>query len=354
MALWEKAVLAPSSTLGEAIRNLDASTLQISLVVDEKGTLLGTITDGDVRRAILRSETLETPVTNVMKANPITAGPDIDRKTVMKWMRQYQIAQVPIVDEQGILTGLETLKHMVQDDCSENWVVIMAGGLGTRLRPLTETLPKPLIPVGGKPVLESIIERLAEQGFTRIFLSVNYQAEKVEAHFGDGSDWGVDISYLEENQRLGTAGALTLLPEAPSEPFLVMNADLVTAINFRRLLDFHNDQAADATMGVREYRFQVPYGVIEMSGNQITEINEKPTQSYFVNGGIYALSPAVLRHVPEGKMYDMPTLFDKIIAEGESASAFPIHEYWIDIGKFDDLDQAQKEYGKVFGTKALA
>jgi len=354
MALWEKAVLAPSSTLGEAIRNLDASTLQISLVVDEKGTLLGTITDGDVRRAILRSETLETPVTNVMKANPITAGPDIDRKTVMKWMRQYQIAQVPIVDEQGILTGLETLKHMVQDDCSENWVVIMAGGLGTRLRPLTETLPKPLIPVGGKPVLESIIERLAEQGFTRIFLSVNYQAEKVEAHFGDGSDWGVEISYLEENQRLGTAGALTLLPEAPSEPFLVMNADLVTAINFRRLLDFHNDQAADATMGVREYRFQVPYGVIEMSGNQITEINEKPTQSYFVNGGIYALSPAVLRHVPEGQMYDMPTLFDKIISEGESASAFPIHEYWIDIGKFDDLDQAQKEYGKVFGTKALA
>ena len=351
MAHWKKTLLAPTATLGEAIRNLDESTLQIALVVNDEGVLLGTITDGDVRRAILRSETLETPVTDVMKANPITAGPEIDRKTVVKWMRQYQIGQVPIVDENGKLTGLETLNRTIRSEQRDNWVVIMAGGLGTRLRPLTETVSKPLIPVGGKPVLESIIERLAEQGFSKIFLSVNYQAEKVEAHFGDGSEWGVEISYLEENQRLGTAGALTLLPEMPSEPFLVMNADLVTAIDFRRLLEFHTDQASDATMGVREYKFQVPYGVIEMSGNQITEINEKPTQSYFVNGGIYALSPSVLRHVPDGQMYDMPTLFDNVIAEGEMASAFPIHEYWIDIGKFDDLDQAQKEYGKVFGKK---
>ncbi len=352
MADWKKAVLDPSATLGDAIRNLDESALQIALVVAGDGKLLGTITDGDVRRAILRGETLEAPVDRVMKANPITAGPEIDRRTVMKWMRQYQIAQVPIVDGAGVLTGLETLTRIMRDGRSGNWVVIMAGGLGTRLRPLTENLPKPLIPVGGKPVLESIIERLAEQGFTRIFLSVNYQAEKVEAHFGDGSEFGVEISYLEENQRLGTAGALTLLPEMPSEPFLVMNADLVTAINFRRLLDFHLDQAADATMGVREYRFQVPYGVIEMSGNQITEINEKPTQSYFVNGGIYALSPSVLKYVPKGQMYDMPTLFDQVIQNKGLPAAFPIHEYWIDIGQLDDLQQAQREFGKVFGDKA--
>jgi len=354
MADWKKTIVMPTAKLGEAIRNLDESTLQIVLVVDDAGVLLGTITDGDVRRAILRGETLEAPVADVMKANPITAGPEIDRKTVLRWMRQYQIAQVPIVDEVGALTGLETLNRILDDDQRGNWVVIMAGGLGTRLRPLTETVPKPLIPVGGKPVLESIIVRLADQGFTRIFLSVNYQAEKVEAHFGDGSQWGVEISYLEENQRLGTAGALALLPEVPSEPFLVMNADLVTAINFRRLLDFHMDQEADATMGVREYHFQVPYGVVELSGNQITEINEKPTQNYFVNGGIYALSPSVLRHVPDGRMYDMPTLFDAVIAADGLASAFPIHEYWIDIGQFDDLDQAQKEFGKVFGDKASA
>lgn len=352
MADWKKAVLDASATLGAAIKNLDESTLQIALVLDETGKLLGTITDGDVRRAILRGETLDAPVDRVMKVNPITAGPEIDRRTVMKWMRQYQIAQVPIVDADGILTGLETLTRIMRDDRGGNWVVIMAGGLGTRLRPLTENLPKPLIPVGGKPVLESIIERLAEQGFRRIFLSVNYQAEKVEAHFGDGSEFGVEISYLEENQRLGTAGALTLLPEMPSEPFLVMNADLVTAINFRRLLDFHLDQAADATMGVREYRFQVPYGVIEMSGNRITEINEKPTQSYFVNGGIYALSPSVLKYVPKGQMYDMPMLFDQLIKDKGLPAAFPIHEYWIDIGQFEDLHQAQREFGKVFGEKA--
>lgn len=352
MADWKKAVLDASATLGMAIKNLDESTLQIALVLDETGKLLGTITDGDVRRAILRGETLDAPVDRVMKVNPITAGPEIDRRTVMKWMRQYQIAQVPIVDADGILTGLETLTRIMRDDRGGNWVVIMAGGLGTRLRPLTENLPKPLIPVGGKPVLESIIERLAEQGFRRIFLSVNYQAEKVEAHFGDGSEFGVEISYLEENQRLGTAGALTLLPEMPSEPFLVMNADLVTAINFRRLLDFHLDQAADATMGVREYRFQVPYGVIEMSGNRITEINEKPTQSYFVNGGIYALSPSVLKYVPKGQMYDMPTLFDQLIKDKGLPAAFPIHEYWIDIGQLEDLHQAQREFGKVFGEKA--
>jgi len=349
MADWKKTIITLNAKLGEAIRNLDESTLQIVLVVDNEGLLLGTITDGDVRRAILRGENLEAPVADVMKANPITAGPEIDRKTVLRWMRQYQIAQMPIVDEAGLLTGLETLNRILQDDRSDNWVVIMAGGLGTRLRPLTETVPKPLIPVGGKPVLESIIVRLAEQGFSRIFLSVNYQAEKVESYFGDGSQ-----SYLEENQRLGTAGALALLPEIPSEPFLVMNADLVTAVNFRRLLDFHLEQEADATMGVREYRFQVPYGVVEMSGNRITEINEKPTQNYFVNGGIYALSPTVLRHVPDGKMYDMPTLFDAVIATEGLASAFPIHEYWIDIGQFDDLEQAQKEFGKVFGDKETA
>lgn len=354
MTNWKEAVLPESATLGDAIRNLDQSTLQIALVVDDTNALLGTVTDGDVRRAILRSETLEAPVTGVMKANPITAGPEIDRKTVLKWMRQYQIAQVPIVDDLGRIVGLETLSSIVRDDRSENWVVIMAGGLGTRLRPLTEDLPKPLIPVGGKPVLESIIEQLAEQGFRRIFLSVNYHADKVEAHFGDGSEWGVEISYLEENQRLGTAGALTLLPQKPTEPFLVMNADLVTSVNFRRLLDFHIEQAADATMGVREYRFQVPYGVIEMNGNQISEINEKPTQNYFVNGGIYALSPSVLSYVPEQEMYDMPSLFDQVIADDGLASAFPIHEYWIDIGQFEDLDRAQQEFGKVFGARASA
>lgn len=348
MADWRKATLPLTSTLGDAIRSIDDSTLQIALVVDDANRLKGTVTDGDIRRAILRGETLETPIAQAMKENPITAGPGIDRTTVLGWMQQFTIAQVPVVEADGRLIGLEILSDLLAPKQKDNWVVIMAGGMGTRLRPLTEQLPKPLIPVGGKPVLENIIQRLAEQGFGRVFLSVNYQADKVAAHFGDGRDWGVDIIYLEENTRLGTAGALTLLPETPSEPLLVMNADLMTAIDFRRLVDFHVEQAADVTMGVREYRFQVPYGVVETNGNRIETISEKPTQNYFVNGGIYALSPAVLRHVPRGRMYDMPSLFDAVIADGGLAAAFPIHEYWIDIGQIEDLERARTDYPEIF------
>lgn len=348
MADWRKAALPLGATLGDAIRSIDLSALQIALVVDEAGHLKGTVTDGDIRRAILRGETLEAPIVGVMKENPIIAGPEIDRQTVMGWMRKFTIAQVPIVEADGRVIGLELLSELVRPRAKDNWVVIMAGGLGTRLRPLTEDLPKPLIPVGGRPVLETIIERLAEQGFERIFLSVNYQAEKVAAYFKDGGDWGVKISYLEENTRLGTAGALTLLPETPPSAFLVMNADLMTAIDFRKLVEFHEQQAADLTMAVRDYRFQVPYGVVEMAGNRIKAISEKPTQNYFVNSGVYVLTPGVLRHVPKGEIYDMPSLFETVISEGGLASAFPIHEYWIDIGRIEDLERARTEYPEIF------
>ena len=351
---WKKTVLSLDAKMSDAVRSLEDSRLQIVLLVDPANMLKGTITDGDIRRGILRGETLDTPVLDIMKANPITAGPEIDRKTVLKWMKQFQIGQVPVIDAQGLLIGLETLSALKGLRSEDNWVVIMAGGMGTRLRPLTEHMPKPMIPVGGKPVLEGIIERLAEQGFHKIFLSVNYQAEKVESHFGDGSKWGVDITYLEEEQRLGTAGALSLLPQRPHAPFLVMNADLMTDIDFRRLLDFHVDQVADATMGVREYCFQVPYGVIEMAGHQITNINEKPTQSYFVNGGIYALSPNVLSYVRKGQLHDMPDLFNEIIDDGGMSAAFPIHEYWIDIGQLDDLEKARNEFPAVFGKKRVS
>lgn len=351
MIEWKKTILSLDATMSDAVRSLEESRLQIVLIVDPTNMLKGTITDGDIRRGILRGETLNAPVLDIMKANPITAGPEVDRKTVLKWMKQFQIGQVPVIDAKGFLIGLETLSALKGGRSEDNWVVIMAGGMGTRLRPLTEHMPKPMIPVGGKPVLEGIIERLAEQGFHKIFLSVNYQAEKVESHFGDGSKWGVDITYLEEEQRLGTAGALSLLPQKPRESFLVMNADLMTDIDFRRLLDFHVEQAADATMGVREYCFQVPYGVIEMAGHQITRINEKPTQSYFVNGGIYALSPHVLSYVRKGQLHDMPDLFNEIIEDGGMSAAFPIHEYWIDIGQLDDLEKARDEFPAVFGKK---
>jgi len=348
---WRDVCLPPETPLEDVIRRITETAKQIALVAGDDGRLLGTITDGDIRRGILRGLALEAPARDVMKENPIVAGPDLSHDVLMRYMRDGRVKQLPIVDTDGRLVGLELLDEMMSASAPENWVVIMAGGLGTRLRPITEDIPKPLVPVGGKPVLETIIEQLAVQGFTGIFLAVNYLADQVRAHFGDGSRWGVRIDYLEEETRLGTAGALTLLPERPQAPFLVMNADLVTDIDFRRLLGFHADQTADATMCVREYKFQVPYGVVETQGNRITQLTEKPQHSYFVNSGIYALEPNVLDLVPEGHFYDMTTLFDDLLTRDGHGVVFPVHEYWIDIGQFDDLERARTDFSNVFTPK---
>ncbi len=353
-ALWRKLCVSPDMPLEGVIRHITETAKQIALVADEDDLLLGTITDGDIRRGILRGLALDAPARDVMKENPIVAGPDVNRDMLVRYMRDGRVKQLPIVDADGRLVGIELLDDMLTVSRSDNWVVIMAGGLGTRLRPITEDIPKPLVPVGGRPVLETIIEQLAGQGFNRIFLAVNYLADQVRAHFGDGSQWGVRIDYLEEETRLGTAGALTLLPSKPPAPFLVMNADLVTDIDFRRLLGFHADQTADATMCVREYKFQVPYGVVETQGNRITKLTEKPQHSYFVNSGIYALEPDVLNLVPDGHFYDMTTLFDDLMARDGHGVVFPVHEYWIDIGKFDDLERARTDFSGVFTPKGKA
>lgn len=348
---WRDVCVSPQTPLQDVIRQITETAKQIALVVDDADKLLGTITDGDIRRGILRGLALDAPACDVMKENPIVAGPDVARDMLLRYMRDGRVKQLPIVDADGALVGLELLDDMLSAPKSENWVVIMAGGLGTRLRPITEDIPKPLVPVGGRPVLETIIEQLAGQGFTRIFLAVNYLADQVRDHFGDGSRWGVQIDYLEEETRMGTAGALTLLPERPSAPFLVMNADLVTDIDFRRLLSFHGDQTADATMCVREYKFQVPYGVVETQGNRITQLTEKPQHSYFVNSGIYAIEPEVLDLVPQGHFYDMTTLFDDLLKREGHGVVFPVHEYWIDIGQFDDLERARTDFSQVFTPK---
>ncbi|GAA6154785.1 nucleotidyltransferase family protein [Pyruvatibacter sp. HU-CL02332] len=350
-ANWRDVCLDPDTPLEDVIRRITETAKQIALVAGDDHKLLGTITDGDIRRGILRGLSLDTPAREIMKENPIVAGPDLARDVLLGYMRDGRVKQLPIVDAQGFLVGLELLDDMLSAPDADNWIVIMAGGLGTRLRPITEDIPKPLVPVGGRPVLETIIEQLAGQGFTRIFLAVNYLAEQVRDHFGDGSRWDVQIDYLEEETRLGTAGALTLLPHRPPAPFLVMNADLVTDIDFRRLLNFHGDQTADATMCVREYKFQVPYGVVETQGNRITQLTEKPQHSYFVNSGIYALEPDVLDLVPDGHFYDMTTLFDDLLAREGHGVVFPVHEYWIDIGQFDDLERARTDFSNVFTPK---
>ena len=344
MTDWKDTVVSPDASLRDAIARIDASGIQAALVLDADGRLTGVLTDGDIRRAILRGRALETPTREVMNPHATSVLAQTSREEMLALMRLKEIHQLPLVDETGRVVGLATSDGLMGAVERPNWVVLMAGGLGTRLRPLTEDFPKPLLAVGGKPILENILESFAEQGFRRIFLSVNFKAEMIRNHFGAGERWGVQVDYLEEGTRLGTAGALTLLPRRPDAPLIVMNGDLITRTNFDGLLKFHADQDAAATMAVREYDFQIPYGVVRLDGLRITSIEEKPVQRFFVNAGIYVLSPKVLGHLPAQSIFDMPTLFEKLIASGETTAAYPLREYWLDIGQREEFEKAQKEW----------
>lgn len=345
---WEKTAIGPDSTVRDAVEVIDAAALQIALVVDGEGRLLGTVTDGDVRRAILRGVSLSDSVTGVMNPNPATAREQDDRETLLSLMRQRRLHQIPVLDSKWRVVRLEVLDDLLSPPDRPNTVVLMAGGMGSRLRPLTDDIPKPMLQIGPRPILETILEAFVEHGFRRFYLSVNYLAGKVEKHFGDGSRWGVTIEYLREEQQLGTAGALSLLPERPVEPLFVMNADLLTRLNFAHLLDFHVEHRATATMCVREYEMQVPYGVIDTHSHRIVDIREKPTERYLVNGGVYVLQPDVLDLIPKDRPFDMPELFKLLIARGEETAVFPIREYWMDIGRMEDFHRANTHFDQTF------
>jgi dTDP-glucose pyrophosphorylase len=344
MSDWTRAVVAPEATLREAISRIDQAGFQLAIVLHPDGRLAGVLSDGDVRRAILRGCDLATPTAQVMNPHPTTAPAQSASEEILALMRRKVLRQVPLLDAAGRVVGIATLDELAGAVERSNWVVLMAGGLGSRLRPLTESCPKPMLPVGGKPILESILESFADQGFRNFFLSVNYLADSIRDHFGDGSPWGVRITYLSERKRLGTAGALSLLPDRPSDPLIVMNGDLLTRVRFDGLLHFHHEHGAAATMAVREYDFQVPYGVVRLDGSHVTAIDEKPVQRFFVNAGIYALSPAALEHVPADDFFDMPSLFQRVLATGGKVAAYPVREYWMDVGRLDEFERAQQEW----------
>jgi len=335
--------LSPDASILTALRIIDQGAVQIALIVDSERKLMGTVTDGDIRRALLRGVSLEAPVSEIMNRQPRTAKHDMDKEAILSVMQYLNLRQFPVLDAEGRVVRLELLDDLLYHRKFDNWIVLMAGGLGSRLGELTKDTPKPLLKVGTKPILEVILENFISHGFHRFYISVNYKAEMIRDYFGDGSRWGVEIRYLHEQKRLGTAGALSLLPDNPDLPVLVMNGDLLTKVNFRQLIDFHNETNAKATMCVREFELQVPYGVVQIANHRLRAIEEKPVQRFFVNGGIYVLSPDMLRFIPEDSFYDMPALFDEIIARGENASVFPIREYWIDIGRTDDFERANVE-----------
>lgn len=345
---WRSTVVRETASLKEAIATIDSSSLQIALVIDEGGHLCGTVTDGDIRRAILHGISLEVPVTQVMNRNPTTLRQGSSRESILTIFRTKRLHQIPLVDEAGRLVGLETIDDLVDVEADDTLVVIMAGGPGVRLRPLTDHKPKPLLEVGSKPLIETIMDSLVNHGFRRFYIAVNYKGDMIRQALGDGARWAADIRYLNEDERMGTAGALSLLPERPTRPFLVLNADLLTTLNFRHLLDHHTEQGCQATVCVREHATQLPFGVVEVSNNRVLAVEEKPVRRCFINAGIYALDPAALDLLSPGEFCDMTTLLSRLLEKGGAVSAFPIREFWIDIGRHDDYTAANGHYAEIF------
>lgn len=344
MADWKKAVILPDAPVKEAILAIQNSGFQIALVSDGDGRLLGTVTDGDVRRGLLKGFSMEHPAIEIANRDPKFASMALPEQDLLAILNTHLLRQLPLVGADGRLSGIahiDTLKNSKPQP--KNPVVLMAGGFGKRLRPLTSNTPKPLLSVGDKPLLEAILDSFIQHGFRSYYISVNYLAESIVAHFGDGSRWGIDIKYLREEEPLGTAGALRLLPERPELPVIVMNGDLITRVNFNDLLRFHEETGAVGTMCVREYDMEVPFGVVDLKDNRIRKIDEKPVHRFFVNAGIYVISPEVFDLIPENGRFDMTGLFMEIIGKDMCTTAFPIHEYWLDVGRLDDFERAQAD-----------
>lgn len=349
MSDWRDCRVPPDTTVRAAMQQIQDSELRIAVVTTPAGELQGVVTDGDIRRGILDGLSLEQPVAEVMNEDPVVVRQGSDSNSTARVMTENRLHQVPVVDASGRVVRLETIDDLVEAKERSTPVVVMAGGLGKRLRPVTDDRPKPLVEVEGVPILERLLERLAAQGFRHVYLSVNYKAQMIEEHFEDGSEWGIQVEYLREEKRLGTAGPLSLLEDQVTEPVLVLNGDLLTTLNFGRLVDFHDDQGATATMGVRRYRTEIPYGVVQIEEQRITGLEEKPSEEYFVNSGVYVLDTEALEKVPENTFFDMPELFQLLTEEeGRDVAAYPIQKYWRDIARQEDLQRAEAELEQAF------
>lgn len=334
---WHQAILPANATIQQAIRNLNQSSIKIVLVVDEAGELEGTISDGDIRRGLLKGLDLNSPITSVIHRNAMVVPPEMGRDMVMQLMVANKIQQIPVVDEHHHVVGLHLWDEITTLPTRSNLMVIMAGGMGTRLRPHTENCPKPLVSVAGKPMLEHIIERAKLEGFSHFVLAIHYLGHMIEDYFGNGERLGVRIDYLREQSPLGTAGALGLLDPRPDAPFVVTNGDVITDIRYGELLDFHIRHNAAATMAVRVHEWQHPFGVVQTQGVEIVGFEEKPVARSHINAGVYALDPGALSVLSADAHCDMPTLFERLQADAKRTVAYPMHEPWLDVGRPDDL-----------------
>jgi len=335
-------LISPHASISEAIARLERAGTGALLLCEEEQKLAGILTDGDIRRAILRGMSFERPCSAIASRDPVVASPSMSQADVLCLMDSFDVNHLPVVDADRLIVGLLLRSDLVTLDRPALSAVIMAGGFGTRLLPLTEQLPKPMLPVGDRPLLERTIERLREAGIHRVNITTHYLSEQIVNHFGDGRAFGVEMNYVTEDRPLGTAGGLKLM-EALDEPLLVMNGDIMTAVDVRDMLAYHRKHGADVTVGVRPYELQLPYGVIECSGSYIHSVREKPLLSFLVNAGIYLLEPSIHRYIPDGQHFDMTDLIQRLIEEGRLVASFPIVEYWLDIGQHADYEQAQED-----------
>jgi len=341
-------IVNKNSLILDVLQILNTTSKQVVLVVDEDKKLLGTISDGDIRRALLDGKALDSSIIDIYFSNPTVANINDTKEKILNLCTSKKIHQIPIVDNNGIVIGLESINELIKKSTKPNKVILMVGGLGTRLKPLTNTTPKPMLHVGGKPILETIVETFASYGYSNIVMCVNYKSKIIQDYFGDGHKFGVNIEYILEDKRMGTAGALSLLDKKPNEAFFVMNGDILTNINFEHLHNAHLNATTAATMCTREYEIQIPYGVVNSVENRISSIVEKPIQKFSVSAGIYMLEPACIDLIPKDDFYDMPTLFDELIIKEKGILPFPIDEYWLDIGRIEEYERANKEYLEVF------
>jgi len=344
-------VVGLTATVREAIAAIDRGERGIALVIDGDGRLRHTITDGDVRRAMLAGVDLDAEVGVIWPAAgrtahaPLTAPIGTDASDLLALMADRHIRQIPLVDAEGRVVGLATQDDLLPGPLTGVEAVVMAGGFGTRLRPLTHDMPKPMLPVGGRPLLELTVDKLRDAGIRRVNVTTHFQPEKIVGHFGDGAKFGVEVEYVQEDRPMGTAGALGLMPRR-DQRLLVINGDILTHVDFRAMIAFHEEHHADLTMAVRRYEFQVPYGVVESEGSEVRTLREKPQMSVFVNAGMYLLEPSVYDFIESDVRLDMTDLIERLIGAGRRVVSFPVREYWLDIGQHADYVRANEDVGR--------
>lgn len=349
MINWKSVILTPKSTIRDAMRTLDDTALRIAVVCDDNNKILGTVTDGDIRRGLLANSDMSDSICNVMNQTPFVASESHSRQQRLELMDKHDLLALPIVDDNNCLVGIETLHQVLQPKKLDNPIFIMAGGFGTRLRPLTDNCPKPMLRVGDKPMLEHLINQFIALGFHQFYISTHYMPEVIRDHFGDGSKWNVSITYIHEESPLGTGGALGLLPkDLPKLPLIMMNGDVLTKVDFKHLLEHHETHQFDATMCVREIEHKISFGVVESKDRLITAMVEKPTYRYHINTGIYVLSPECVASVEPNMKIDLPTLLAERMEKKNKIGIYASYDYWLDIGQMADYQKAQQDIKGLF------